>query len=164
MGKVYVNHKAVPMDDESLSTHAKASQLFLDNGWSGANVITLSGSNDAAAEAELYAQKLRELPETKLPRDEDGAPIFDLMLIGVGDDGHVSTARRAASCSTHACRLHTPGDATCHLPDLTDTADRGNGRRWAHSIPARRRSTINRRRGCCQWTPSLRARSRSRSR
>ena len=81
------------MDDESLSTHAKASQLFLDNGWSGANVITLSGSNDAAAEAELYAQKLRELPETKLPRDEDGAPIFDLMLIGVGDDGHVSTAR-----------------------------------------------------------------------
>ena len=84
----YVNHKAVPMDDEALSTHAKASSLFLEKGWSGANVITLTGSADPAAEAASYAQQLQSLPEMTLPR-EDGTPVFDLILIGVGDDGHV---------------------------------------------------------------------------
>lgn len=88
---VYVNHKAVPTDDATLSTHAKASQLFLNEGWSGANIITLSGSSDAAAEAESYAAALQALPEATLPRGADGLPVFDLMLIGVGDDGHVGS-------------------------------------------------------------------------
>ena len=88
---VYVNHKAVPMSDDALSTHAKASQLFLDKGWSGANVITLTGSVDTAAEAERYTEQLRALPEAALPRAADGTPIFDLMLLGVGDDGHIGS-------------------------------------------------------------------------
>lgn len=88
----YVNHKAVPIEDAALSTHEKATKLFLAEGWSGANVLTLAGSADTAVEAERYAaQQLGTLPEAKLPRHSDGMPVFDLMLIGVGDDGHVGS-------------------------------------------------------------------------
>ncbi len=61
--------------------------MFLDR-WGLTNVITLDGSNDARAEAEAYQTKLEGIPESVLPRDSDGFPVFDLALIGVGDDGH----------------------------------------------------------------------------
>jgi len=87
---VYVNHKAVAMDDASLATHAKASALFLDS-WTGVNVLVMDGTSEAAAEATAYEAKMRALPSSVLPRDASGAPVFDMMLIGVGDDGHVDT-------------------------------------------------------------------------
>lgn len=88
----YVNHKAVPMDDSALATHAKASAKFLDAGWAGCDVIVMDGTDDAPAEAASYERKLKSLDETRLPRDSaTGLPIFDLMLIGVGDDGHVGS-------------------------------------------------------------------------
>jgi len=86
----YVNHKAVDMDDGSLATHAKARALFLDS-WSGVNALVMSGSDDAVAEAAAYEEALRELPASVLPRDSSGLPVFDMMLIGVGDDGHVGS-------------------------------------------------------------------------
>jgi len=71
----YVNHKAVPIEDAALSTHEKATKLFLAEGWSGANVLTLAGSADTAVEAERYAaQQLGTLPEAKLPRHSDACP------------------------------------------------------------------------------------------
>ena len=82
----YVNHKAVAMDDSSLATHAKASALFLD-AWDGTNVIVMRGTADAAAEAGAYEDALQAMPASLLPRDAAGLPVFDMMLIGVGDDG-----------------------------------------------------------------------------
>lgn len=61
--------------------------MFLDR-WGLTNVITLDGTDDASAEAAAYQTKLEAIPEEVLPRDADGFPIFDLALIGVGDDGH----------------------------------------------------------------------------
>ena len=85
----YVNHKCVPMDDEQLSTHAKAHKLFLDT-WIGAEAIPLDGTDDGVTEADSYEKKLRSLHEDVLPRCTDtGLPVFDLALIGVGDDGHI---------------------------------------------------------------------------
>ena len=82
----YVNHRAVPQDDET-STHFKAQPLFLQS-WQnqGLDVLTLSGSSDAVLEASLYTQKLAALPQNLA-----GQPIFDLSLIGVGLDGHVGS-------------------------------------------------------------------------
>ena len=34
---------------------------------------------------------MKAIPESKLPRDDDGFPIFDLALVGVGDDGHIGS-------------------------------------------------------------------------
>lgn len=119
---VYVNHKAVPMDD-ALATHSKASKLFLDDGWSGATVITLTGSSDAAAEATSYAAQLRAIPESLLPQNAAGMPVFDLMLIGVGDDGHVGSlypGQAAVDDTSGAWVLpvesKTPGSITLSLP------------------------------------------------
>mmetsp|Transcript_50985 Transcript_50985/g.159311 ORF Transcript_50985/g.159311 Transcript_50985/m.159311 type:complete len:204 (-) Transcript_50985:140-751(-) len=88
----YVNHRAVPNEDET-ATHLKAKRLFLDE-WEkeGLKVLTLSGSTDAMVEADKYANSLRVLPENVLPRDKQtGFPMFDLMLIGVGLDGHIGS-------------------------------------------------------------------------
>ena len=61
--------------------------MFLDR-WGLTDVVTLDGTDQAVAEAEAYQAKLEAIPANKLPRDEDGFPVFDLALIGVGDDGH----------------------------------------------------------------------------
>lgn len=81
----YVNHKCVPNDDAA-ATHQKATELFL-SGWPGMRVITMGGSAEGEAEAARYEAELRALPESTLPRSS-GLPVFDLCLIGVGDDGH----------------------------------------------------------------------------
>lgn len=87
----YVNHKCVSMDDDKLATHAKARKLFLDE-WDGVNVILMNDSSDGDKEAKEYEEKLRSLGESVLPRSvESGLPIFDLALIGVGDDGHIGS-------------------------------------------------------------------------
>eukprot|EP00967_Tisochrysis_lutea_P018081 scaffold20497_cov35-Tisochrysis_lutea.AAC.1 len=51
----------------------------------------MGGTGDAPAEAEAYEAQLRALPTSVLPRGEDGIPVFDMALIGVGDDGHVGS-------------------------------------------------------------------------
>jgi 6-phosphogluconolactonase len=86
----FVNHKAVDVEDAAMSTQAKANKLFL-SGWAGAKVIGLGGSSDAKLEAAAYEDLLRGLSAEKLPRNADGVPQFDMMLIGVGDDGHVGS-------------------------------------------------------------------------
>uniref|UniRef100_A0A7S4J6S6 Glucosamine/galactosamine-6-phosphate isomerase domain-containing protein n=1 Tax=Odontella aurita TaxID=265563 RepID=A0A7S4J6S6_9STRA len=87
----YVNHKCVDADDVELSTHAKAHKLFLDE-WEGVNVLCPDGTDDGPGEAASYEDRMRALPEDVLPRCVDtGLPVFDLALIGVGDDGHVGS-------------------------------------------------------------------------
>ena len=114
----YVNHKCVPMDDAALATHAKARALFLA-GWEeqGAQVLVMSGGADAAAEAAAYDEAMKALPESTLPRDAaTGLPVFDMMLIGVGDDGHVGSLYpgrpevemvRSRDACMHACMQRT---------------------------------------------------------
>ena len=87
---VYVNHKCVPMDDIDLATHAKAEKYFLSE-WKGCNVIVMDGTDDGPAEATSYQAKLRGLSQEILPMSADGFPVFDLALIGVGDDGHIGS-------------------------------------------------------------------------
>jgi 6-phosphogluconolactonase len=57
-----VNHRCVPLDDET-STHFKARPLFLDS-WmeQGLNVLTLGGSTDAPKEADAYAAAMQARP------------------------------------------------------------------------------------------------------
>jgi 6-phosphogluconolactonase len=59
--------------------------------WKGIDCILMSGSEDAVAEAVAYEEKMRAVPPSKLPVNPAGYPIFDMMLIGVGDDGHVGS-------------------------------------------------------------------------
>jgi 6-phosphogluconolactonase len=83
----YVNHKCVSMDDTNLATHAKAVKLFLQQ-WDGCTPILLDGTDNGPAEAAAYAAKL---VAANIPTKNGGIPIFDLALIGVGDDGHIGS-------------------------------------------------------------------------
>jgi 6-phosphogluconolactonase len=58
-------------------------------------VITLDGTNNGVKEATSYENKLRALTNennnsNRLPCNEAGYPICDLILVGVGDDDHIS--------------------------------------------------------------------------
>ena len=118
----YVNHKCVAMDDAALATHAKAGALFLDR-WDGINALVMDGTDDAVAEALAYEDKLKALPEEVLPRNAAGMPVFDMMLIGVGDDGHVGSLYpdRLEVLDTSGrwvlpVTMKTPGSITLSLP------------------------------------------------
>jgi len=86
----YVNHKCVDMTDATLATHAKAMSLFMGK-WEGCNPIVMDGTSNGDAEAASYERQLKGLSESVLPRDDKGMPVFDLALIGVGDDGHIGS-------------------------------------------------------------------------
>ncbi len=86
----FVNHKCVPITDASSAIEAQARSKFLDR-WGLTDIISLSGTSDGKMEATEYENNLKALSEMKLPRDADGFPIFDLALVGVGDDGHIGS-------------------------------------------------------------------------
>ncbi|KAL7541027.1 hypothetical protein ACHAXR_010574 [Thalassiosira sp. AJA248-18] len=86
----FVNHKCVPIDDVSSAIEAQARAKFLDR-WGLTDVVSLGGTSDGGKEAAEYESKLKAIPESKLPRDADGYPMFDLALVGVGDDGHIGS-------------------------------------------------------------------------
>lgn len=83
----FVSHRCVPLDADG-ATYAKARPKFLD-GWMarGLRVIAPTGSTDADAEADAYEAALRD----GVASSGDGYPRFDLVLIGVGLDGHVGS-------------------------------------------------------------------------
>ena len=110
------------MDDADLATHAKAGKLFLD-GWKGVNAIVMDGTADAKAEAASYEAQLKALPPSVLPVNSEGLPVFDLMLIGVGDDGHVGSlypdrdeVMDVSGRWVLPVEMKTPGSITLSLP------------------------------------------------
>lgn len=128
----YVNHKAVAMDDASLATHAKAMKGFLGD-WEGAEVIELEGTSDCVAEACRYAEILELADMTMLPKSgeefEDPLPIFDLMLVGVGDDGHIGSLYpdREEVNDDYSwvlpVEMKTPGSITMSLPVIRNAKE-----------------------------------------
>ena len=87
----YINHKCVPSNDSS-ATHLKAKKLFLD-AIELNNAFMLEGVDDDASidsnfVATNYEQRLRKTVPSENIYD---IPTFDLMVIGVGKDGHIGS-------------------------------------------------------------------------
>lgn len=87
----FVSHRCVPLDDDAATYH-KARPVFL-NSWmeQGLKVVTPTGTKDAEHEARAYEAALKAVPDSILPFNDQGLPVFDLLLIGVGTDGHVGS-------------------------------------------------------------------------
>lgn len=86
----FVNHKCVDITDTSSAIEAQAREKFLER-WGLTNIISLDGTSDGEKEAINYEEKMKSISEEILPRDSDGFPVFDLALVGVGDDGHIGS-------------------------------------------------------------------------
>ncbi|MDD2389107.1 MAG: 6-phosphogluconolactonase [Desulfobacterales bacterium] len=81
------DERCVPLDDPASNCGA-ARNDFLDRvPIPEANIHPMSADMDPAAAALFYQKAL----EKHLPRDADGFPVFDLIFLGIGIDGHIAS-------------------------------------------------------------------------
>jgi 6-phosphogluconolactonase len=104
----FVSHRCVALDDDAATYH-KARPLFLQS-WmdQGLHVLTPTGTMDAEREADAYESQLAALPSRVLPHSSEGYPMFDLLLIGVGIDGHVGSIYPHSYDDVHSKRVVVP--------------------------------------------------------
>ena len=82
----WVDERSVPPDHPE-SNYGNAKRLLLDKvPLSDDRIFRILGENDANEEADRYSkQALINLPNV------NGFPVFDMVILGVGDDGHTSS-------------------------------------------------------------------------
>jgi 6-phosphogluconolactonase len=79
----------------------------------------LSESDAAALVAQRYAEEIEDC----LPRDEDGMPAFDVILLGVGGDGHILSVFPGSAAlepgAPAVLEIPAPEHIDPHLPRVT---------------------------------------------
>ncbi len=96
----WVDDRAVPRDHARSNVRAIEEAFVAKASMPAANVHAMDGgARDLAASAQAYDEELRETVAAKL----GGLPALDLVVLGVGDDGHTASL--------------FPGDPTVHVND-----------------------------------------------
>ena len=80
------DERCVPPTDEQSNYNMTKENLFNFVDIKEENIYRIKGEDDPEKEAERYANLLTE----KLP-EKNGLPLFDLMILGAGEDGHTAS-------------------------------------------------------------------------
>jgi 6-phosphogluconolactonase len=80
------DERCVPPDDAE-SNYLMTRQTLLDKiNIPEKNIYRIKGESEPTAEARRYAEKLLSVNP-----DNNGTPVFDLVILGMGDDGHTAS-------------------------------------------------------------------------
>lgn len=88
---VFVDERVVPLSSPDSNYRAAAEEVLRKVAIPSSHVLTIKEGLPAAQAAEHYAGQLLDLPADVLPRTATDFPILDLVLLGVGPDGHVAS-------------------------------------------------------------------------
>jgi 6-phosphogluconolactonase len=81
------DERCVPPDDPESNYGAVRETLLSRITIPAENIHRIRGEEDPAGEAARYAQEL----QGRLPANQEGVPVFDWILLGMGDDGHTAS-------------------------------------------------------------------------
>ena len=82
------DERSVPPDHEQSNYLMAKTALFDQLPIPSENIFRIQGElEDHSKAAELYEKTLLEM----LPRSKNGIPVFDLVLLGIGADGHIAS-------------------------------------------------------------------------
>jgi 6-phosphogluconolactonase len=81
------DERCVPPDDDRSNFKMARLALLDPLGIDGGSIFRMRGEIEPHAAARAYADVLR----AELPRDDAGVPAFDLIMLGMGPDGHTAS-------------------------------------------------------------------------
>lgn len=87
----FVDERNVPHSSDD-STFKGAQETFLSQvGIPSEQVIEIHEGMSASEAATNYEGRMLDVPASVLPRNEQGLPVIDCMLLGTGPDGHIAS-------------------------------------------------------------------------
>ncbi len=87
VGVWFADERCVPPEDEDSNYRLVAETLLAGTGAAGAQVHRMQGELGPGEGARRYAQELGSIA----PDDPPGPPLLDLVVLGIGHDGHVAS-------------------------------------------------------------------------
>ncbi len=82
----WVDERMVPPDDLESNYGSANKLLFSKIAIPNGNIHRIKGENEPLREAENYSSQINESLEIR-----SGRPVFDLILLGIGEDGHTAS-------------------------------------------------------------------------
>jgi 6-phosphogluconolactonase len=114
------DERCVPADDPA-SNYGAARETFIKHvPIPPANVHRMPGEEDPQKAADIYEAELRDLAAKERP--PSGVPVFDLVLLGLGRDGHTASLFPRSDALTVEDRFCVATQAPDGSPRLTVTA------------------------------------------